>query len=409
VRILTFSTLYPSAARPTHGIFVETRLRKLVESGAVSARVVAPSPWFPFASPRFGDYSVFARIPRKETRHAIQIDHPRYPLLPKIGMSSAPLALAAGVLPLLRRQIREGRDFDLIDAHYFYPDGVAAVLLGRALNRPVVVTARGDDLDLIATYALPRRWIQWAAKHAAGLIAVSNGLKRRLEALGTAARRVRMLRNGVDLAVFRPREREAARHALGFTRPTLLAVANLVPKKRHFLIVEALAHLEGVDLAIVGDGPERPRIEALARQLGVGDRVHLLGRKPQEDLPAIYSAADLLVHPSLREGWPNVLLESMACGTAVVVAHFDGIGDIIAAPEAGRILAEATPHCLAETVRDLLAAPPARDASRRYAEGFDWQSTTAGQIELFQHVCERPSALAATARDDEPIDQKAGT
>lgn len=157
MRIVTFTTLYPSVARPTHGIFVEARLRKLVDSGAVSARVVAPCPWFPFASPKFGGYSVFGRMPRTEARLGLQIDHPRYPLLPKIGMSSAPLAIFAAVLPLLRSQVRAGQDFDLIDAHYFYPDGVAAVLLGRALGRPVVITARGDDLDLISTYAAPRR------------------------------------------------------------------------------------------------------------------------------------------------------------------------------------------------------------------------------------------------------------
>jgi len=101
LQILTFTTLYPSAARPTHGIFVETRLRKLVESGAVSARVVAPCPWFPFASPKFGAYAAFARTPRTETRHDIDIDHPRYPLLPKIGMSSAPLAIFAAVFTAL--------------------------------------------------------------------------------------------------------------------------------------------------------------------------------------------------------------------------------------------------------------------------------------------------------------------
>ena len=394
MRILTFSTLYPSAARPTHGIFVETRLHKLVDSGSVTARVVAPCPWFPFASDVFGHYSVFARIQRTETRHGLRVDHPRYPLLPKVGMSSAPLSLFAAVLPLLRRQIRAGDDFDLIDAHYFYPDGVAAVLLGRALGRPVVVTARGDDLDLIATYAVPRRWIRWAAAHAAGLIAVSNGLKRRLEALGTAPARIRMLRNGVDLAVFRPYDRDAERRRLGFTRTTLLAVGNLVPKKRHRLIVEALLQLEGVDLAIVGDGPERARIEALTAKLGLGGRVRLLGRMPQDALPAVYSAADLLVHPSAREGWPNVLLESMACGTAVVAGDFDGVADMIAAPEAGRIVAAPTPGCLAATVRALLASPPARAATRRYAEGFDWRSTTEGQIELFRRICGHGPAAA---------------
>lgn len=397
VRILTFSTLYPNAARPTHGIFVETRLRALVASGIVSARVLAPCPWFPFTSRKFGTYSKFARIPRRETRHGIEIDHPRFPLFPKIGMSSAPLGMFAAVLPIVRRQMDAGRDFDVIDAHYFYPDGVAAALLGMAVQRPVVITARGGDLDVISTYAVPRRWIQWAARRAAGLIAVSSGLKRRLERLGTFPDRVLMLRNGVDLSLFGPCEPLAARKSAGFTRPTLLAVGNLVPLKRHVAIVEALPQLSEFDLVIVGDGPERSRIEARARQLGVADRVRLLARMPQERLPVLYSAADFLVHPSEREGWPNVLLESMACGTAVVVSNFDGVTDIVSAPEAGRILAEPTPSCIAETIRCLTAGPPARDMTRRYAEGFDWNSTTLGQIELFQAICERDPSQARHA------------
>jgi len=372
--------------RPTHGIFVETRLRKLVESGAIKARVVAPCPWFPFTSSCFGSYSVFARTPQTEVRHELHIDHPRFALLPKISMSSAPLTLFAGALPLLRRQIASDQDFDLIDAHYFYPDGVAAVLLGRTLGRPVVITARGDDLDLVSTYRIPRRWIQWAAKHASGLITVSGGLKRRLESLGVPPHRVRMLRNGVDLTAFRPCNREIARRLLGFTKPTLLAVGNLVPKKRHSLVVEALPQLPGFDLVIVGDGPERSHIEARAHQLGVGDQVRFLARMTQASLPAVYGAADLLVHPSSREGWPNVLLESMACGTAVVVTPFDGVSDIVAAPQAGRVLREATPDCLAETIRSIFAAPPTRVDTRHYAEAFDWRSTTAGQIELFESI-----------------------
>ncbi|MGE3781212.1 MAG: glycosyltransferase [Alphaproteobacteria bacterium] len=397
MRILTFTTLYPSAARPTHGIFVETRLRKLVESGVVSVRVVAPCPWFPFSSPRFGTYGAIARTPRAETRHGVEIDHPRYPLLPRLGMNSAPVAIFTALLPRLRQQIREGKDFDLIDAHFFYPDGVAATLLGMALGRPVVITARGDDLDLISNYAVPRRWISWAAGRAAGLIAVSNGLKRRLEALGTPSSRVRMLRNGVDLEAFRPRDRFAARRALGFVRPTLLAVGNMVAKKRHALLIEALAHLEGVDLVIIGDGPERPRVEAMARRLGVAERVRLLGRMPQERLSEFYAAAELLVHPSSREGWPNVLLESMACGTPVVATHFDGLADIVTAPEAGRIVTEATPTGLADAIGELLAASPSRDATRRYAEGFDWQATTVGQIELFRQLTNPGEATASAS------------
>jgi glycosyltransferase involved in cell wall biosynthesis len=389
VRILTFTTLYPNAVRPQHGIFVETRLRKLVESGRVEARIVAPCPWFPFSSERFGAYAAMARVPRAETRGGLHIEHPRYPLVPKIGMSSAPLALFAACLPRLRRQIAMGGDFDLIDAHYFYPDGVAAVLLGRALGRPVVVTARGSDLNLIAEHRVPRRWIHWAATRAAGLITVSRGLRDRLCALGVAAERVRVLRNGVDLAQFRPGDRAASRRRLGFTRPTLLAVGNLVTLKRHPLMVEALALLPDADLVIVGEGPERRAIEALAAARGVAGRVRLLGRLPQEELPEIYAAADLLLLVSTHEGWPNVLLESMACGTPVVVADLAGIGDIVAAPEAGRIVSQVTPDSLAAAIRDFLVTLPDRAATRAYAEQFDWRSTTDGQIALFGEVCAR--------------------
>jgi len=154
-------------------------------------------------------------------------------------------------------------------------------------------------------------------------------------------------------------------------------------------MIEALAQLRGVELVVVGDGPERGAIETLARELGVTDRVRLLGRMPQDRLPDIYGAADLLLLVSTHEGWPNVLLESMACGTPVVVSDIGGIADIVAAPEAGRILSDVTPSRLADTVRDLLAAPPARSATRRYAEQFDWQSTTEGQIALFQEIGER--------------------
>ncbi|MGH7031701.1 MAG: glycosyltransferase [Stellaceae bacterium] len=397
MQILTFTTLYPSAVRPQHGIFVETRLRKLVESGRVAARIVAPCPWFPFVSEHFGAYSVMARVPRQETRHGLCVEYPRYPLLPKIGMSTAPLALFAAMLPRLRRQIAAGRDFALIDAHYFYPDGVAAVLLGRALGRPVVVTARGSDVNLIADHAVPRRWIRWAAAHADALVAVSGGLKDRLAALGTKPERVRVLRNGVDLAMFRPAAREAARRRLGFSRPTLLAVGNLVALKRHPLMVEALALLPDAELAIVGDGPERSAIAALAQARGVSARVRFFGRLPQRQLPEIYSAADLLLLVSTHEGWPNVLLESMACGTPVMVSDFAGVGDIVAAPAAGRIVARVRPDRLAAAIGDALAAPPERAATRAYAEEFDWQSTTDGQIALFDEVCTRHRHQQAAA------------
>ncbi|WP_419880058.1 glycosyltransferase, partial [Hydrogenophaga borbori] len=159
MKVLLFSSLFPSGVRPIHGIFVETRLRELVKSGEVQAKVVAPVPWFPSTAKRFGEYAQFAATPRREERNGLEVFHPRYLLLPKVGMNLAPWAMALAALPLLRRLQREGFDFDLIDAHYYYPDGVAAGLLAKWLGKPFVVTARGTDLNLIPQYAYPRRLI----------------------------------------------------------------------------------------------------------------------------------------------------------------------------------------------------------------------------------------------------------
>ena len=215
-----------------------------------------------------------------------------------------------------------------------------------------------------------------------GLAAVSRGLKQRLAILGIAEERVHVLRNRADPTLFRPTDRDAARRVLGLIRPTLLAVGNLVRLKSHRMMVEALLSLLAVDPVIVGEGPERAAIEA-----GVADRVRLLGHVQQDRLPDIYSAADLLLLVSTREGWPNVLLESMACGTLVIASDIDAIADIVAAPEAGRILKEPTAERLAATAREFLAALPARAATHAYAEGFDWQSTPEGQVTLFHEIC----------------------
>ena len=164
IKLLTFSTLFPNAERPNHGIFVQTRLRQLLASGQAQSLVVAPVPWFPLRHPRFGQYARFAKVPAAETRFDIKVVHPRYTLLPKVGMTLAPVLLAQAMKPVIGRIIDEGYDFDLIDAHYFYPDGVAAVMLARHFNKPVVVTARGSDISLIPQYRLPRKMIQWAAR-----------------------------------------------------------------------------------------------------------------------------------------------------------------------------------------------------------------------------------------------------
>jgi glycosyltransferase involved in cell wall biosynthesis len=388
MKILTFSTLFPNSEKPGHGIFVETRLRHLVASGRVESRVVAPVPWFPLTHERFGNYAKMAKAPREEIRHGIPVAHPRYPVLPKVGMNVAPVFLAQAVKPAIGRLIDEGFDFDLIDAHYFYPDGVAAAMLGRYFNKPVVITARGSDITLFPGYRLPRRMILWAANQAAGIITVCNALRDEVISLGVDPARVVSLRNGVDLELFRPTERAPDQPF------TLVTVGHLVPVKAQELIVGALPLLPGVRLVVAGDGPNRGMLEELARKLGVSERVDFLGAVPQAQLRAHYGAADAMVLASSREGWANVLLESMACGTPVVASRVWGTPEVVAAPEAGVLMAERTPQGVADAVNALRANYPDRAATRRYAERFSWDDTTAGQLALFESVlAERSKVL----------------
>lgn len=392
-RIVTFSTLFPNAVQPTHGVFVENRLRHLLGSRRVAARVVAPVPWFPSSAKAFGRYGQFARVPAWETRFGIEVVHPRYPVLPKIGMSAAPLFLYAAVKPVLARLIADGWDFDLLDAHYFFPDGVAAVMLGRALGKPVTITARGTDINLIPRYRLPRRMIRWAADNADGLITVCAALKDEMARLGIGPERIRVLRNGVDLETFTPVDPLRAKAALGVSGPVLASVGSLIARKGHDLVVRALAQLPGVTLLIAGQGPEEGALGRLAAATGVADRVRFLGNIPHERLRHIYSAADALVLASSREGWPNVLLESMACGTPVIASSVWGAPEIVRAPEAGLLLPARTADAIAGAANALIAAPPSRAATRAYAERFSWRETTEGQLALFSRILDSPPSV----------------
>lgn len=394
MRILTFTTLFPNVAKPSHGIFVETRLKHLLGTGQIEAKVVAPIPWFPFKNRHFGRYAAWANAPANEMRSGIKVIYPRYPVIPKFGMTIAPWLLTQSSKPVIGRLIDEGYAFDLIDAHYFYPDGVAAAMLGKYFNKPVVITARGSDISLIPQYCLPRRQIIWAANQAKGLITVCNALREELVSLGVDCKKIITLRNGVDLNLFKPVDRNATRTSLGLTGFTLLSVGNLVPVKAHELTISALPLLPDARLLIAGVGPERANLEALTRRLNVADRVSFLGSLTQQDLRLYYGTADALILASSREGWANVLLESMACGTPVIASKVWGTPEVVASPEAGLLLPERTPMAIATAVKTLISKNIDRTATRIYAEQFSWKDTSFGQLQMFKKILENETSTS---------------
>lgn len=389
IRVLLFSSLFPSSVRPIHGIFVETRLLELVNSGQVLVKVIAPVPWFPLSGRHFGDYGLFAATPKFEQRSGIDVYHPRYFLPPKVGMNLAPHSMALAALPLVERLIQQGFDFDLIDAHYYYPDGVAAGIIARKLGKPFVVTARGTDLNLIPAYAYPRQLILRTAAAASASIGVCQALMDGLQALGADPSKLHTLRNGVNLELFKPESRSLARQRVGLADQAkiLLSVGHLVERKGHHIAIKALRLLPtDVYLVIVGAGPERAALARLALKIGVAERVRFAGVVAQADLKWWYSAADALCLCSSREGWANVLLEAMACGTPVIATNIWGTPEVVSTPHAGVLMRCRSAQGLADAWGQLLLNCPSREAIRAHAETFSWDATTQGQLHVFKAI-----------------------
>jgi glycosyltransferase involved in cell wall biosynthesis len=405
LRLLVFTTLFPRRGAEHHGVFVLERLRHWLAGSTPAAPrealVVAPVPWVPKPLAR-GRYAEFRDVPEEERLEAIasggaplRVLHPRFALVPKVSMSVSPLTLAHAGWNCVKQLLAAGESFDLLDAHYLYPDAVAAAAIARRMKLPFVVTARGTDVTLLPQYAVPRHWLRSMLKRASAGIAVADALRVEMAKLAPPSLELVTLSNGVDLSKFRPLPRDEARARLGWPRDRriVLAVGHLIRRKGQHHLLAALPLLPpDVDVKLVGDGEERGRLLEQAAALGVADRVQLCGRMPHEALHVAYSAADALALLSEREGWANVLLESLACGTPVVATRVFGTPEVLRDPAIGTLLDATEPRSVASALQELLSRPADRARARAYAEGHSWQRTVDGMQALFERVVARRAA-----------------
>ena len=395
-RIVVLTTLFPHAGQPTAGLFIRERMFRVAR--ALPLTVVAPQPWFPVQwllrrwKPHFRP-----RAPAFEVQEGIELRRPRFLSVPGALKWLDGLLMAICCLPTLAR-LKHRFGGNVIDAHFAYPEGYAATLLGRWLDMPVCITMRGTEVPLAQDPRRRRRMIE-ALQRATRVFAVSESLKRHAVGLGVAADRILVVGNGVDTEKFRRVDRRAARARLGLgaDAPVLISVGALVERKGFHRVLECLPALRrrfpGLRYLIVGGpGPEGDWSASLRRSvadLGLQDCALFLGALAPEELNGPLSAADVFVLATRNEGWANVFLEAMACGLPVVTTDVGGNAEVVADPSLGTVVPFGDRDRLMEALAQALERDWDREGIIAHARASGWERRIRTLAEEFAAIAAR--------------------
>jgi glycosyltransferase involved in cell wall biosynthesis len=389
-RLLVYSSLFPSSATPGAGLFIRERMFRVARQLPVT--VISPRPWFPGQEliRRFRPH-VRQRTPRQELQDGVTVYYPRFFSFPLIFKQLDGVFMALGSYTLLRRLGRLRR-YTLLDAHFAYPDGYAATLLGKWLRLPVTITLRGTEVPHSRNRWL-RPYLTRALLSATRLFSVSESLRQHAIALGVEPGKIRVMANGVDAEKFHPLDRLEARRRLGIAADTrlLVSVGALVKRKGFHRVIEVLPELIEVQpklqYLIVGgasaEGDMQAELEQQVRRMGLESRVHFLGTMPPAELKWPLSAADLFVLATANEGWANVFLEAMACGLPVIATDVGGNAEVVCRPELGTIVPFGDPAALRDALQAALSRRWDRGRIRAYAEENAWDTRIASLTEEF--------------------------
>jgi glycosyltransferase involved in cell wall biosynthesis len=291
--------------------------------------------------------------------------------------------------------------FDVIHAHWAIPQGLVAALLKRRFGVPVVTTTHGGDIYALRG-GVALRAKRWALRSSDHVTAVSTALRDAVAALGIDGTRIEVLPMGVDTSRFTPDARsEALRRELNPLGPVLLFVGRLVEKKGARYAIEAMPRIvakhSGARLVLVGDGPEQPMLEQIARDLRVASNVTFLGAMANDGLPPYYASSDVFLGPSVietngdTESFGVVFAEAMASGCPVVATDVEGVGDVTGNGSHARLVPQRDALEIASAVSELLsdnhAHTEVRDRGiRAMREGFDHARIHAAYAQLIQRA-----------------------
>ncbi len=389
--IVVFSSLFPNSLQPMTGLFIRERMFRVAKH--LPMTVVAPVPWFPFdflirqMRPDFRP-----RAPGDEVQSEIPVFHPRFLSVPGAFKSLDGIFMALSCLPRLMRLKRQ-KKLDILDAHFAYPDGYAATLLGRWLRVPVTITLRGTETRHIASPKL-KPLVQAALDRASRVFSVSESLRQVAIGSGALPSKVLVVGNGVDIAKFSPLEQLECRAGLGLpaTAKVIVTVGGLVERKGFHRVIAALPEIlkefpDCVYLVVGGpsaEGDWTDKLKQLVVDQGLEKAVQFLGPLAPEKLSAVLSAADVFVLSTRNEGWANVLLEAMACGLPVVATDVGGNKEVVCRQDLGTIVPFDDHAALVNAIVATLGRTWDKRAIRAYAEANTWGNRVATLVNEFR-------------------------
>jgi len=389
MKILVFTSLFPNHLNPDFGVFIKNRMMSVARLKECEIVVIAPVPYCP-PWKILGRWYQFSQVKKHETISGIDVYHPRYLLIPKVSMRYHGLAMYISSIGLLKK-IRKKFSFDIIDAHYIYPDGYAGVRLGHKFHVPVVVSARGSDINDFPRFRTIKPLIQHTLSLANHVISVCNALKDTMVGLGCSSKKIKVIPNGIDSNRFYMLSRKKARKDLKLKndRKIILSVGALIPRKGHHLTIEAMHELiqamPEAHLYIAGRGEYEETLKKLVLEKELSECISFLGHVPNEELLKWYSAADVFCLASSMEGWANVIMESMACGTPVVATNVWGAPEIITNDEVG-ILIDRNVDSISRGLMDALKRDWDRDLIVEHVSKRTWDIVAEEVKDVFESV-----------------------
>ena len=402
MRILIVTEMWP----PHSGTFVVEQIKSLAPFISITVAVLVPCPpdWPRYHSER-SPLTAMPEGPQQipELGNQVTVYYLRYQTIPELGK----YLNSKRAYHVLTQFLREHDEFELIHAHFAYVLGYAAVRAGQQLHLPVVVTTHGSDINYY-TRRTPTNWTAawptiWGLRHASAITVVCEDLRKKILSFNVPAERLVIIPAGVRENTFFPRgEKTALRQQLKLSEKDtiLLFVGNLIPVKGLKFLFRALKQVgekqSPIKIIIIGGGDLDISLKKLAHSLGIERNIIWAGRKPHAEIPFWMGAADFLVLPSLSEGYPMVVLESLACGTPVIASRVGGIPEILVSSDFGTLVPARDSDALAQAILDAVDRNWDRTKLVAYARANTWSKRAQRFLKVYQTVIEN----AATTTSD---------